>query len=202
MYKFNIEPFQQSRLGVMAVHASKIDLKLGLDWYKQALAKPCFTNPEVRVYLAQAVAEQYSKIDEDVTLAELNLIGEATEMAITEYKKSVQEHPLNARHWLYLGQLYGLGVGYEKEYIQKADEALNKALELSPKRQQVYFELARVQLFLQEYEKAVELLKQAVILDPEVNISRKNLKRVLKTLKEQNPELVEETEQFLKELEN
>ena len=202
MYKFNIEPFQQSRLGVKAIHASKIDLKSGLHWYEQALAKPCFTNPEIRVYLAQTVSEQYSKMNKETTLTELNLIGEATEMAIMEYKKSVQEHPLNARHWLYLGQLYNLGVGYNKEYVQKADEVLHKALELSPKRQQVYFELARAQLFLQEYEKAVELLKQAVILDPEVKTSRQNLEKVLKTLKEQKPELVEKTEQFLKELEN
>ena len=202
MYKFNIEPFQQSRLGVRAIHASKIDLKSGLHWYEQALTKPCFTNPEVRTYLAQTIAEQYSKINEETTLAELNLIGEATEMAIAEYRKSVQEHPLNARHWLYLGQLYGLGVGYDKEYIQKADEVLHKALELSPKRQQVYFELARVQLFLQEYEKAVELLKQAVLLDPEVREPRRNLEKVLKTLEDRKPELVKETEQFLKELEN
>jgi len=201
MYKFNIEPFQQSRLGIKAVHASKVDLKSGLHWYEQALSKPCFTNPEVRVYLAKTVSEQYSKISEETTSLELNLIAEATEMAIAEYKKSVQEHPLSARHWLYLGQLYSLGVGYEKEYIQKADEALHKALELSPKRQQVYFELARVQLFLQEYEKAIELLKQAVILDPEVSISRQNLKKVLKTLKDIKPELFKETEQFLQELE-
>ncbi|MBU4369199.1 O-antigen ligase family protein [Patescibacteria group bacterium] len=200
MYKFNIEPFQQSRLGIKAIHTSNVDLKSGLYWYEQALTKPCFTNPEVRVYLAKTVSEQYSKINEETTLLELNLIAEATEMAIAEYKKSVQEHPLNARHWLYLGQLYSLGVGYEKEYIQKADEALHKALELSPKRQQVYFELARVQLFLQEYEKAIELLKQAVILDPEVRASRQNLEKVLKTLKEQNPELVKETQQFLKEI--
>ena len=201
MYKFNIEPFQQSKLGITAIHTSEVDLKSGLHWYEQALSKPCFTNPEVRVYLAKIVAEQYSKIDEETTIAELNIIGQATEMAIKEYKKSVQEHPLNVRHWLYLGQLYNLGVGYEKEYIQKADEALHKALELSPKRQQVYFELARVQLFLREYEKAIEILKQAVLLDPEVRISRQNLEKVLKTLKEQEPELVEKTEQFLKELE-
>ena len=201
MYKFNIEPFQQSRLGVRAIHVSKVDLKSGLHWYEQALAKPCFTNPEIRTYLAQTVSEQYSKINEETVLAELNLIGEATEMAIAEYKKSVQEHPLNARHWLYLGQLYNLGVGYDKEYIQKADEVLHKALELSPKRQSVYFELARVQLFLQEYEKAVELLKQAVLLDPGVEESRQNLEKVLKTLKDKKPELVEKTQQFLQELE-
>ncbi len=202
MYKFNIEPFQQSRLGVRAIQASKLDLKSSLYLYEQALAKPCFTNPEVRVYLAQAAAEQYPKISSETSQEDLSLITEATEMAIAEYKKSVQEHPLNARHWLYLGQLYNLGINYNAEYIEDAKETLKRALELSPKRQQIYYELGRVYFYEKNYELAINILKQAIVLDPQVKDAHEKLQAVLKILKEQEPELVEKTEQFLKELEN
>ena len=200
MYKFNIEPFQQSRLGIRAIHTSKVDLKSGLYWYQKALAKPVFTNPEIRTYLAKTIAEEYQKIGPKTSETDLNVLAQGTEMAIAEYKKSVREHPLDARHWLYLGQLYNLGARYNKEYIQEAGKVLHKALELSPQRQQIYFELARVHVYLKEYDQAIELLKQAVILDPQVKESRQNLESVLKAIKEQEPELVKKTQQFLQEL--
>ncbi len=202
MYKFNFEPFQQSRLGLRAFYTSEVDLKSGLYWYQKALAKPVFTNPEVRIYLAKTIAGEYQKIDLKTSKVDLGLVAQGTEFAIAEYKKSVQEHPLDARHWLYLGQLYNLGVRYNKGYVQEAERALNRALELSPQRQQIYFELARTHLYLEEYKQAIEFLKQAVMLDPEVEESRQNLEKVLEAIEKENPEVVIEARQFLQELKN
>jgi len=198
MYKFNIEPWQQSKLGIRAVHATKVDLRSGLRWYGKSLSKPCFTNTEVRTQLAKQINEEYKKINKDTSDTDLQILSQATELTINEFKKSVIEHPQDVRHFLYLGQLYNLAIGYNREYIEKAKDILLRAKELSPERQQVYYALGRAYLEAKEYEKAVEIFKEAYILEPKVGLSYKNLEIVLKILKQNNSDLVPDLEEFLK----
>jgi len=199
VYKFNLEPFQQSRLGIRAFHTAKQDLKSALYWYEKALAKPCFVNSEIRVYFAKDIAEAHAKINEKTNL---DILGQGTEIVITEYEKTVQKHPLNSRHWLYLGQLYGLGAKYNLNYLLKAEIALETALELSPQRQQVYFELARIYYFQKEYKRAVNFLEQAVVLNPEVRESRQKLQEMIGVVEKEAPGLedLEKAKKFLKYL--
>lgn len=200
MYKFNFEPFKQSYLGVRAWRASGVNLKLGLYWFEKALEKSCFVNQTTRVYLAQIIAENHAKIGTATSNEDLQILGQGTEMAIAEYKKSVVEHPFDARYWLYLGQLYGLGVKYDRSYIEEAKKALTKALEISPRRQQAYFELARIYYYNKEYKKAIEILKQAVILEPQVEESKIKMEKLLTAVESQEPEMVAQTREFLKKI--
>jgi len=198
MYKFNIEPWQQSQFGVRAVHTTKVDLRSGLRWYGQSLDKPCFTNIEVRTQLAKQINDEYKKVNKDTSDTDLKILAQATELTINEFEKSVIEHPQDVRQFLYLGQLYNLASGYNREYVDDAKDILLQAKELSPQRQQVYYALGRAYLESKEYEKAVEIFKEAYILEPKVGTSRKNLDIVLKILKENNSDLTSDLEEFLK----
>jgi len=197
MYKFNIEPWQQSQFGVRAVHATKVDLRSGLRWYGQSLDKSCFTNTEVRTQLAKQINDEYKKTNTDTSDTDLKILAQATELTINEFKKSIAEHPKDVRHLLYLGQLYNLATRYNREYIDDAKDILLQAYELSPKRQQVHYALGRAYLESEEYEKAIEIFKEAYILEPKVGLSRKNLEIVLKILKQNNSDLVSDLEEFL-----
>lgn len=167
MYKFNIEPWQQSSLGVRAVQASQRDSGIGLKFYKEALAKEnIFTNPEIRSFLAQTAAEQ-KKEDKN--------FKEGLLFAIAEMEKNTKEQPLDARHWLNLGQLYNAIGQDEKEYLEKAELVLNRARDLSSRRQTIYFELVKTEALAQKFNKAIQLAKEAVELDPQVVESYKVL---------------------------
>jgi len=163
IYKFNIEPFKQSKLGIRAIHASQVDLKSGLYWFEKSLAKPCFTNAEIRLQLAKIIAEEYNKRTTD-----FETVQKGTEFAIAELRKNTVEHPLDVRYWLYLGQLYNVATIYNQSYYDKAEEAINKGFELSPKRQQLYFELAKVKLGQNNSDEALEIVQKAVDLEPQV----------------------------------
>ena len=201
-WRFNLEPFHQSRLGALAWNTAKVDFNSALYRYQQALTKSCFINADTRVYLAQMIAEGHGNIGETTTPDDLQMLGLGTELAIGEYKKNLQEHPFDARSWLYLGQLYGLGVKYDRSYIKEAKKALNRALELSPDRQQVYFELARIFYYEKNYAEAFSLLEQAVILSPEVEESRNKLKKMVEVVQKEKPDLAElaKAEKFLEYL--
>lgn len=68
---------------------------------------------------------------------------------------------------------------YDKSYLEKSEEVLKKGLELSPKRQEVYYELGWAKLLegelKGEYEEAIEIYKTALALDEKVKESHWNL---------------------------
>ncbi|MDD5625814.1 MAG: O-antigen ligase family protein [Patescibacteria group bacterium] len=170
IYKFNFEPFIQSKAAVTGISASRVNFKTGLDWYKKSLANPVFTNPEVRTQLAKTIVEFPGQSNLDPAV-----LQQGKELVIKEFEKSVQEHPQDVRNYLYLGQLYNLGSKYNKEYLDKAEVVLKKATELSPKRQQIYFELGKTYLYKGEYGKAVSAIQEAVNFDDKVGESYWNL---------------------------
>jgi len=183
IYKFNIEPFSQSKLGIRGVQTSQVNFKSGLYWFRKALAKPCFTNAEIRSQLAKAIAAEYDKHSPD-----FETVQGGTEFALSELRKNVVEHPLDARYWLYLGQLYNIAGIYNHDYFNKAEEAINKGFELSPKRQQLYFELAKVKLGQNNSAEALEIVQKAIDLDPQAQEAIDCKKKVEEYIrKAQNP---------------
>jgi O-antigen ligase/tetratricopeptide (TPR) repeat protein len=168
IYKFNLEPLQQSKATIKGFSYGQVNLKAGLEWYKKALAKPVFTNPETRLQLAKIVFDNQGKPDS-------NQYQEILKFTISELEKNTQEHPLDMRYKLYLGQLYNLSYHYGLNFLNKAEDTLKRALELAPNRQQIYYELARTKVFKKEYQEAIQLSKKAVELDEQIGESHFNL---------------------------
>lgn len=94
-----------------------------------------------------------------------------------ELEKNVSEHPLDFYHWNYLGQWYFTlaQVLEDNSYYIKSKEAIDKAIELAPKRQHAYFTLGRYYLIVGDYTKAAETFKFARDLALNVRESRWNL---------------------------
>lgn len=84
-----------------------------------------------------------------------------------EHKKNLAAHPrdtyfnMNAGQWMIL-----LGSILDPTYYLDAEEALLKAKELSPKRQQIYYLLIRLAILRGNYTSAVEFGRQVVALNP------------------------------------
>ncbi len=170
IYKFNIKPLKQSKLAHKAASVSRTDLRTGLSFYEKALEKPCFTNPGIRLQLIKSVtrADSERKTDSKV-------LKDGFEMAISEMKKSVEEHPLDVRYYLYLGQLYNTASSFDKNYLIKSEEILKKAQKLSPKRQEVFYELGWANFLQGKSEEAVGIFKEALLLNEKILDSHWNL---------------------------
>ncbi|MEA3272175.1 MAG: O-antigen ligase family protein [Patescibacteria group bacterium] len=93
-------------------------------------------------------------------------------IATEELKKTVRDHPLDFYHWNYLGRWYlTLAQVVDSSYFEEAKEAIDRAMELGPKRQQAYFTLGRYYMARKEHDKAVEIFQSAVDLAPGVRNS-------------------------------
>lgn len=85
--------------------------------------------------------------------------------AILELKKASLRHPQDFSFFHTIGNLY-LKKGIEdSKYYEDAIENYKKALEISPKRQAVMFQMATAYIFKGEAYNAIDLLEQVVIFD-------------------------------------
>lgn len=164
LYEFNFKPFFASKEAIKGLAFSQVNPKIALDYFKKSLSKNTFINPEVRLLMMKNFVEKKEMIKDEKTWQEI------TEFLISEMKKNIKEHPNDVRYFIYLAQFYN--------FINQPDEAeeiLIQAKKLSPKRQQIYFNLVDSKILKGEKEEAIKIAKQAVNLDPEVGEAHKIL---------------------------
>ncbi len=90
--------------------------------------------------------------------------------ALLENQKGVLENPLDPRPYLLLGGLYSR-IGMSDEALK----ILNQALQLSPNKQQIYFEIADPYFQKGDYANAVAVLEKGFQLDKTFTVARSNL---------------------------
>lgn len=99
--------------------------------------------------------------------------------ALEEAEKNVAENKQDPRSYLFLGGLYARlsasNVTEQNKIFDLALKALNDALALSPKKQQIYFEIAEVYLKKKELANSIKYLKFAYDLDPQYRTAYMNL---------------------------
>lgn len=106
----------------------------------------------------------------ELNSAEKELIG----AAIDGLKKSLELEPLNVRLMMMLSALYQAAAWWDDSYLAQADLLLQRSLELSPTRQEVYSALGRLRLYQGRNDEALLLMKKAVDLNEGAAISHWN----------------------------
>ncbi|MBU1179711.1 O-antigen ligase family protein [Patescibacteria group bacterium] len=93
------------------------------------------------------------------------------EFALDEAEKYAIDHPNSAYSHMLLGIFYGeLGVK-DKKYFDLAKAELDIALELSPKRQHIYFAYGRLYGLMKDKKSLVDTFKKAIDLEPNAPLS-------------------------------
>lgn len=127
------------------------DLSVNLTTFKQALAiDPPFGKQEIREHLAQGASQIAS------SSASPELKQQFLDLAATEMTKQASEVPLEARFPLFLGVL----LDAYHQYPQ-AQQALTRAIQLSPKKQGILFELGSNALAQGDTTRALSYFKEA-----------------------------------------
>jgi len=120
---------------------------------------------EAREQFAQKITKStYQEIPE---VMKESLQG-ALDLAATEMEKSIEQNYLDFRHYLFLGELYNSSyrlVG-DTEKLKKAEDILQKAIQLSPTNQHGYWYLAETRFAQGREEEAISFLQKAIDLEP------------------------------------
>lgn len=112
------------------------------------------------------------------------ILKNALEAAAKELEKNIAQNPPDFRAYLVLGRQYNdyFMLTQDGEALKSAETYLNKAVELSPRNQQVYWSLAQTKLSQGDNEEAVDLLQKAVDLEPRYTLSYWYLATIQKIL--------------------
>lgn len=172
-YVFNLKPASASLTGIDALtylQAGKV--AEAVTRFKDAYAIGTFGLPEIA---ARAQDAATAIIRQTRTSNDLSPDGkELLNVAIDGLKRSLEKEPQNARFMMMLGTLYLISVQQDPSYLSQADLILQRALALSPTRQELYFTLGQVRLYQGRDAEVLPLFQKAIDLNDKVAISHWN----------------------------
>ena len=156
LYSLNTKAILANRAIIQGLSPHEGGVVENAKYFKRAIAYDTFGSSETREQLVQ-FARQISQ-SAFVSIPDKQ---EVTELARQEILAQVDDDPNNARYALFAGSYLG-SIGM----FDTGLEYLNKALSLSPNKQQIYFEIIATYLNKGDNEKAMEIAKQTYELEP------------------------------------
>jgi len=123
--------------------------------FQKAISYNSFGSMEAREHLSSFAMQVYSNPNLDKEFKD-----KVANYAIDELKKQNEQYPNDIREMIFLAAVYNKTQKYEE-----AVSLLNKAIEISPKKQQLYFELGTSYLNKGDYENGLATLKKSFDLD-------------------------------------
>lgn len=164
MFIFNWGDYMANTTMIEAMKPQQKGVSENLSLFKKALAYNSFASPEIREQLPAVTVEIFSNegVSQDLKKYFFDLTYE-------ELLKQIDLTPNDARKEYFLGSFLNRFGMY-----QEAINHLTKALELSPNKQAMMFELASSYVGLNQPEKVFEILKKAYDLAPAYTEARIN----------------------------
>ncbi len=157
IHLFNTKAILTNKALLQGLVPHEEGISKNIEYFKKAIYYDTFGNAEVREQLTQT-ARQVLRSQKISLIQKQEII----ELARREIILQAEDVPNDARYALFAGSYLG-SIGSFNEAI----DYLQKALDLSPRKQQILFELTSVYLNKAEYEKALEMAKRAYELEPE-----------------------------------
>ena len=166
LYFLNVKPISANIALLKTlkdISAQGQNVEVVLSDFQKALSYNTFANQEIR--------EQLSAYTNGVVASDLpqDLKIKAVSLATAELEKQTKETPDEVRAYIFLSSMYG-NVGRHKDALA----VIERALELSPKKQQIFFLLADTYMALGDGQKAYGAVKFAYESDPEFESAVKN----------------------------
>lgn len=161
IYIFNIQPARANMKTLDAIKALSSDPVLGYERMKIALE---FGSPhidDIRSDIGRTASQLLSSYGQKMSP---DLAKNMANLAYDELRKNTMLHPLDVRNYISLAQLSQMKAYLENNglYLQEAEMFTQKALEYSPRRQQLMYSLAMLKAQMNKSPEAVALLEQAI----------------------------------------
>lgn len=159
----NVRPISANLDLIQAMSGQKEGITKNLEYFKKAISYNTFANPEIREQLVN-IMPNINSLEIDAKFKK-----DFAEFAYSQIDTQTVQTPLDARYQLFAGMfLNGLG------QYELALPYLQKAVELSPNKQTIMFELIKSYTYLGKKKEAFDLAKKAYDLAPEFESAKSN----------------------------
>ena len=152
LFSFNIIPASANKEFIrILTEAKQGNYKTAYSQFVNVLDRETANNQEYRQHLGELVTGLVNS-SQEIDQAWLN---QATIKVEQEFDKQIQEKPLNTRNYLMFMRFLNKTYQFNVERLNKVLELGKKALELSPTRPQIYYEIAYTQIYLGKYYSSI-----------------------------------------------
>jgi predicted Zn-dependent protease len=161
VYSTDINPAKANKATLIAIRAVSANNVSTISAYKHAEAIPTPHIDDVRNDFARTAQQTILQLYEQKKNDEANKL---VELVRTELKKNIELHPMDIRVHIQLAQLDTM-VAQQNQDINlliEAEQLLDQALVLSPKRQQLQYMLSGIKLQLKKNNEAVAMLQSTI----------------------------------------
>lgn len=142
-----------------------------IDAYEKTMLEPAYMDAELTRFFAELVFNLKRGGSKLAPAMEKKYFNTALRLI----SRNVSYEQENARWLVYLENLYILGDKLNPEYAATAEIAARRALFLSPKRQQIYFDLSQALIDQNKMDEAFKVLESAISLDPRFPLAHRHL---------------------------
>ncbi len=165
--EFVVQPLRADNYIIKALVASGSIQRV--EYYKKALVASPLGRYQIRDFFAQQSHTIIQNNIQDIIGSEQIREAAKNELDfLTEIlEQSVKQAPIDYRSTLKLAQNYNFYTPLGYDMLALAEQAGNKAIELSPTNQQGYWALAQTKVYQKDFEKAIELAEYAIELEPD-----------------------------------
>ncbi|MFA6096780.1 MAG: O-antigen ligase family protein [Candidatus Paceibacterota bacterium] len=172
-YSANFKAWRFHDLTTVAVGAISLNADDSFLWYKEAMKNSTYLGRQELYKRFGNYANAKYVLSDPGDRRKTEEFQANLKFAISEMENAVAENKEDVQFYSLLGALYNKYYSNfrEPEYIDKAEKTLQRAVELSPERETVYYEYGQAMVFKKDYKKAIELFKKGVDLNPPVPIS-------------------------------
>jgi len=160
-YFVNFLPVLAARYQALGFVYESVDAQESLKYFEKARS--------IKQPYQWGVARDYAIVIADRYFYNPDLVPVEVVRGAVEVMESIKDqHPTDAYHHYVLVDIYNQVSDVDSSYLEKAEVEAAEALRLSPNRQQVLFSLSKTKSLQGDNEGALEILRQAIDLNPEV----------------------------------
>ncbi|MFA4833835.1 MAG: O-antigen ligase family protein [Patescibacteria group bacterium] len=169
IYKIDYNKYIKSNLAIIGVMDTgenyEDDLKGGIEQYKNALNETAIDKRDIRLRLGLYTSSFIAEAAEDQTA-----MNNSFAYALSEVEKEISKNHKDALFMVSAANFYNACGEYNKDKdanmavscLNRAEELLNQAIELSRNRQQTYLSLGNTYLIRGDYDKALDIFEKAI----------------------------------------
>ncbi|MFA5386583.1 MAG: O-antigen ligase family protein [Candidatus Paceibacterota bacterium] len=160
IWSFNIKPFQiNSQINIAGLMAKEGMCDAAVQKMESILPEKSFLDNYARLKYIEI-------INRCIEEKEMTEAKDLTEKAINALEEATKIMPYYTRTWILLGQYNNLLMeNWQEDREEEARAALEKALALSPKRQEAFQELIKTNLLTGKYKEALEESEECIKLN-------------------------------------
>ena len=129
--------------------------------FNRALKTPTPYIDDIRKNFASTVQQAFQQ-----GIEYPNLKGTQAKL-VEELKLTIERHPEDFFNYITLAEFENTFSNYNPNYLDEAEGLSQKALELSPNRQQIYYVLAKTRLLKGDIKSAYEIFEKVIALNPQ-----------------------------------